>query len=437
MADTLKTFFSPSLVRRLATDLARVHPEFPADSFVSDACAGLDGLELLDRGRHIARVLAAHLPPSYPDAIDVLVRSLGPEHATDELVGVGMAPFFYLPHVFFVADRGLDHFDLSMRAQYELTKRFSAESSIRPYIARDPERVIPVLRAWAKDENAHVRRLVSEGTRLRLPWAPRVAWLDANPERVLDLLELLKDDTSTMVRRSVANNLNDLGKARPDLLIRTAASWLQPGSHERRSLVEHALRSAVKRGDRDALRLLGYGQKPSVSLEQVTFGPRRVPIGGRVTMTFGLRSRSRARQDLLIDVAVHFVKMRGMTAAKVFKVARLVLAPRERVELRTVFSLAVHTTRVPQPGKHVVDVIVNGQTMRAGSFTVIAGKKLLYGHHSEKRRGRSMAEDSKWSRRAAADGSQPSAGVSTSRSEQSQSPRSAGPNKSLPKGPPG
>src|SRR5262245_3179725 len=120
MADTLKTFFSPSLVRRLAADLARVHPEFPADSFVRKACAGLDALELLDRGRQIAAVLAAHLPPSYADAIDVLLRSLGPEHAADELVGAGMAPFFYLPHVLFVADRGLDHFDLSMRAQYEL-----------------------------------------------------------------------------------------------------------------------------------------------------------------------------------------------------------------------------------------------------------------------------------------------------------------------------
>jgi len=99
-----------------------------------------------------------------------------------------------------------------MRAQYELTKRFSAESSIRPYIAKDPERTLAVLRRWTRDSNAHVRRLVSEGTRLRLPWAMRVAWLDGHPERVVELLELLKDDPTTLVRRSVANNLNDLGK---------------------------------------------------------------------------------------------------------------------------------------------------------------------------------------------------------------------------------
>jgi 3-methyladenine DNA glycosylase AlkC len=374
MADTLKTFFSATLVRRLAADLTRVHPTFPSDRFVKAATAGLSRLELLDRGRHIARVMAAHLPSSYPEAIDVLLRSLGPEHTTDELIGVGMAPFFYLPHTLYVADRGLDHFELSMRAQYELTKRFSAESSIRPYIARDPERAFAMLRRWTFDTSAHVRRLVSEGTRLRLPWAPRVAWLDAHPERVLELLELLKDDPSTMVRRSVANNLNDLGKARPDLLIRTATVWLEQASANRRALVEHALRSAVKRGDPGALALLGYGRKPAVRLERVRFAPRRVRIGQKMVVTFSLRSTTTTPQDLLVDMAVHFVKATGKTSAKVFKITRSTLGPRQRIDLKANLSLAVHTTRVPQPGRHAVDVIVNGHTMRAGSFDVLRAR---------------------------------------------------------------
>jgi 3-methyladenine DNA glycosylase AlkC len=121
-----------------------------------------------------------------------------------------MAPFFYLPHTIFVAERGLEHFDLSMKAQYELTKRFSAESSIRSFIAKEPERTLAVLRKWATDANPHVRRLASEGTRLRLPWAARVAWLDENPGQVLEIIEFLKDDASTLVRRSVANNLNEM-----------------------------------------------------------------------------------------------------------------------------------------------------------------------------------------------------------------------------------
>ncbi len=375
MADPLKTFFSPALVRRLAASIARVDPAFRSRAFIAHASAGLEDLELLARGKHISRALAAHLPPDYPEAVGVLLRSLGREHATDELLGVGMAPFFYLPHLLFVAEHGLGHFEVSMRAQYELTKRFSAESSIRPFIAKDPERTLAVLAGWARDPSAHVRRLVSEGTRLRLPWASRVPWLDANPGRVLELLELLKDDPAPLVRRSVANNLNDLGKVHPALLIRTCAAWLEDAPAERRALVEHALRSAVKRGDPGALRLLGYGAKPAVAVEDVRFEPRRVAIGGSVSMRFILRSRSRTPQDLLVDAAVHFVKASGRGRPKVFKLKRVVLPPRGWVELQARFSLAVHTTRKPRPGTHVVDLLVNGVAMPAGGFEVAAAPR--------------------------------------------------------------
>jgi 3-methyladenine DNA glycosylase AlkC len=375
VAEALKTFFSPALVRRLAADLARAEPSFPSGAFIRQATRGLDDLELLDRGKHIARALAAHLPPHYPDAIGVLLRSLGPEHATDELVGAGMAPFFYLPHVLFVADRGLDDFDVSMRAQYELTKRFTAEGSIRPYIERHPEQTMAVLREWARDPDPHVRRLVSEGTRLRLPWAVRVRWLDENPGRVIELVELLKDDPASLVRRSVANNLNDLAKGHHALVIRTAADWLKGASDDRRALVEHALRTLVKRGDPDALRLLGYGRKPAIRIEQVRFEPKRVAIGGRVGMRFVLRSTAPVPQDLLVDVAVHFVKANGRTSPKVFKLKRLTLPPRGRVALGTRISLAVHTTRKPRPGTHAVDVLVNGVKTRAGAFEVVAARR--------------------------------------------------------------
>ena len=370
MAEPLKTFFSPALVRRLAGDIERVHPSFPSRTFVRDATNGLEALELLDRGKHIARALGRHLPASYPDAIDILLRSLGPEHATDELIGAGMAPFYYLPHTQYVATHGLDHFELSMRAQYELTKRFSAESSIRPFIAAEPERTVATLREWASDPNAHVRRLVSEGTRLRLPWAMRVPWLDANPERVVELLELLKDDPASLVRRSVANNLNDLGKVYPALLTRTCRGWLEGATAERRALVEHALRSAVKRGDASALRLVGYGKKAAVTIDGVRIRPARVMIGQRVTISFVLTSTSRAKQELLVDLGVHFVKGRGESGRKVFKVKRVVLSAGARVELAKSISLAVHTTRKPRPGRHVVDVIVNGEVTGVGQFTV-------------------------------------------------------------------
>ena len=374
MADALKSFFSPALVRRLAGDVARVYPAFRSASFIKAASKGLDELELLDRGKHISRALAAHLPVDFPTAIALVLRSLGVEHKNDELIGAGMAPFYYYPHTVFVTEHGLDHFDLSMQAQYELTKRFTAEGSIRPFIARYPERVFSVLRDWSSDPNPHVRRLVSEGTRLRLPWAMRVSWLDQNPQRVLDLLELLKDDPATLVRRSVANNLNDLGKIHPGLMAKTCEAWLQDASEERRALVEHALRSAIKRGDPKALRLLGYGGKPAVVVEHVKLAPRRAAIGGRVVISFTVRNTGRSKQDLLVDLGVHFVKSRGKTSRKVFKVKRVSLAPRASAELSASVSLAVHTTRKPNPGKHAVEVMINGVATPVGAFDVVRAR---------------------------------------------------------------
>jgi 3-methyladenine DNA glycosylase AlkC len=370
MAEPLKDFFSPALVRRLAADVARAYPPFDATAFTRRASRGLGDLELLDRGRHLSKALGEFLPADYPDAIDVLLRSLGPEHASDELVGAGMAPFYYLPHVLFVAERGVDDFDLSMHAQVELTKRFSAEGSIRRFIAADPERAFRYFETWCTDDNAHVRRLVSEGTRLRLPWAERVRWLDDNPERVVALLDRLKDDPTTLVRRSVANNLNDLGKVHPGLLVETCRAWLD-GHPERRPLVEHALRSAVKRGEQGALALLGFGSVAAVQLEDVRFRPRRVAIGGKVEVSFTLVNTSRLRQELLVDLAVHFVKVRG-ASRKVFKMDRVALSPGERVGLSKSISLAVHTTRKPRPGRHDVEVLVNGAAIPAGSFQVVA-----------------------------------------------------------------
>jgi 3-methyladenine DNA glycosylase AlkC len=370
---TLKSFFSPAVVKRLAGDLVRADPTFASKAFIARATKGLDRLELLDRGKHIAAAMAAHLPADYPRAIEILLRSLGPTNTKDENIGHGMAPFFYMPHTQFVVAHGLDHFDVSMRANYELTKRFTAEFSMRPFIDRDPERTYGVLRGWASDPDAYVRRLVSECTRPRLPWAMRVRWLDKNLLRVIELLALLRADPSTMVRRSVANNLNDISKLDGTLAIDTCRAWLAASdAPEMRALVEHALRSAVKRGDAAALGVLGFGNSSSVRVENVRFTPSRVAIGKRVKMTFDLVSTARTVQRLLVDTAVHFVKADKATRPKVFKLRRVELAPRSRMALETSYSLAVHTTRKPRPGTHAVDVIVNGIAVPAGSFHVVA-----------------------------------------------------------------
>lgn len=371
MAEPLKDFFDRPLIRRIGRSVAEVHPGFDEKSFVREASASLASLGLMDRARQIARALAGHLPDDYPEAVRILIASLGPEHERDELVGAGMDPFFYMPHVLFVAEHGLSHFEESMRAQYELTKRFSAESSIRYFIESEPEGTFEQLRKWTEDPNAHVRRLVSEGTRLRLPWAIRVKWLDKNPGRVIELLELLKDDSTTLVRRSVANNLNDMGKVHPDVLADTARRWLtgSPGA-ERRALIEHALRSAVKRADPAILAILGYGDGATVSVTKVKISPKRVRVGGTVGVAFSLRSGAAKRQDVLVDLVVHFIKANGRPSPKVFKLGRHTLEAKGEARFSKEVSLAVHTTRKPHAGTHLVEAQVNGTRLRVGSFEV-------------------------------------------------------------------
>jgi 3-methyladenine DNA glycosylase AlkC len=374
MAEPLKLFFDRALVGRIADSIAAAHPGFARRSFVRDATDGLDELELKDRAKKISDAMASHLPEDFADAARVLTASLGAKHKSDELEGAGMEPFFYLPHTMFVAERGLDHFDVSMALQHELTQRFTCEFSIRSFLDRHPEATLARLAEWTTDPSPHVRRLVSEGTRQRLPWAPRVRLLDDHPERALALIEALRDDPSTLVRRSVANHLNDLTKSRPELAFAVCERWLEDATVERRKLVEHALRSAVKRADKRALALLGHGEKPKVKVEDVRFSPARVAIGESVRVALSVRSTASAPQSLNLDLAVDFVKLRGVST-KVFKLRRVELGPKATLELDKSVSLAVHTTRTPNVGRHAVALLVNGTRVELGAFDVVAAKR--------------------------------------------------------------
>lgn len=368
MAQALKHFFDAAVVRSIARDLTRVQPAFPERAFVKTCLSGLDELELLARAWRIAEAMQRYLPPSFEQAARVLLGSLGPE--LQQHGGHGLAPFRYLPHVFFVQKYGLDDFELAMEALYELTKRLTAESSIRPYLQRYPERTLARLRSWAADPNAHVRRLASEGTRPRLPWAPRLRAFIVDPSPVLDVLELLKHDPERYVQRSVANNLNDIAKDHPDLVVATCKRWLlEPGAGTA-YIVRHALRTLVKRGYRPALEVLGAGAAPSVTLSKLQLA-KRVRLGESLRFGFSLASTSRRAQELVVDYAVHFVKANGEAKPKVFKLRRVSLAARATLDFKDSVSFAQLTTRKHYPGKHRVEVLVNGVACGDGHFTVV------------------------------------------------------------------
>jgi 3-methyladenine DNA glycosylase AlkC len=364
----LKDFFDAGLVRGIASDIARVHPKFETDGFVASGLDGLERLELIQRGWHLAAALHEFLPQPFAKAADVLVASLGPEHEGTE--SFGMAPFRYLPHVLLVQKYGLDDFEAAMRAQYELTKRFSAESSIRAYIVRYPQRTYARLVEWARDGNVHVRRLVSEGTRPRLPWAPRLPDFQTDPRPVIALLELLKDDAERYVQRSVANNINDIGKDHPELAMELCRQWLKDAPPGRTWIVGHALRSLVKKGHPDALGLLGFGGKAEVSISSARLVPRDVVLGGKLRFAFEIVSTGKTAQELLVDYAVHFVKANGETRPKVFKLKKIVLEPAARVGLGGTVSFETLTTRKPYPGRHRIEILVNGVAHPLAEFDV-------------------------------------------------------------------
>jgi 3-methyladenine DNA glycosylase AlkC len=269
----------------------------------------------------------------------------------------------------FVARRGLAQPERGLAALHALTQRFTAEFAIRPFIAQHPVLAFTSLQRWVADPSAHVRRLVSEGSRPRLPWGQRLHSLVADPSPTLPLLLALQDDPSEYVRRSVANHLNDIAKDHPALV----AAWLQehlPGAPApRRALLRHASRTLVKQGHAPTLQAwgLGLGYSGSASLR---VSPARVVLGESVELVLTLQAAAGQTQTLVIDYAVHHVKADGSLSPKVFKGWQLTLAPGEAVTLRKRHSMKPVTTRRYHAGRHGLTVQVNGQTVAEGHFTL-------------------------------------------------------------------
>ncbi|MFO0899948.1 MAG: hypothetical protein U0836_21155 [Pirellulales bacterium] len=256
----LKELIGPSLVSLLAESFAAAVPGFEAQRFQQRALEGLADLELSPRAAHVADSLAAQLPADFRRAGPLVIAALGPELAKTK--ANGLATFFYLPHSHLIAARGPSQFAAGMQANYELTKRFTAEFSLRPFLVQHQDRALRLLAKWVQDPNPHVRRLVSEGTRPRLPWAMRLRAFQEDPGYTLPLLERLKDDSEPYVQRSVANHLGDLLKDHPDAVFALCEAWVEqarklPAAQAKARLwiVRHAVRLPAKQGERRALEL--------------------------------------------------------------------------------------------------------------------------------------------------------------------------------------
>lgn len=257
----LKMILDKAAVHQLGENLHSAHPPFDKGAFIKNALNGIEPLSITERSTHISKALRMHLPDTYAEAIEVILKSLTPP--LEQTEGNGLAVFFYMPHCSYIAqfgvdptcNNGVDPFDVSMKAQYEITKRFTCEYSIRPFIIRDEKRTMRVLYKWMNDPDPHVRRLCSEGTRPRLPWSMKIDSFVNDPGPSLPILEQLKNDPDLYVRRSVANHVGDIAKDHLDLALKLCKRWLDGASTELKWVIRHALRNPVKKGNETAIGL--------------------------------------------------------------------------------------------------------------------------------------------------------------------------------------
>ncbi|MDR7059450.1 MULTISPECIES: DNA alkylation repair protein [unclassified Sphingopyxis] len=356
----LKDILGPQALQTIGDAGVTASRHFDRAAFLSAASDGLDALSIMERVRHIADALRAALPGDYPAALDV-VRAMAPRFTHG---------FQAMAVTEYVARYGLDDFDRSMDALADLTRFGTAEFAIRPFLAADTPRALAVMMRWASSEDEHVRRLASEGARPRLPWAARVPALKADPTLAAPILEMLKADPSLYVRKSVANHLNDIAKDRPDWLLDRLAEWPQDDARTV-WIVRHALRTLIKKGDPAALALIGVGHGAAVSVRDFSIAPPAVHLGDRIAITASLASDSSENQRLVVDYRVHYARAGGKSAAKVFKLKSFELAAGESVPLGISQTIRDFTTRRHYPGRHEVELIVNGQVMATAAFDIL------------------------------------------------------------------
>lgn len=361
MAEPLKNLLHPGLVKDMAGHIVRAAPDFDAARFTRLATQGMEALELMQRAEQIRDALTQTLPADYAAAAGILRAAL-PRQG-----GPGLAGWALLPVNQFVSKHGLEHFDLSLALLKALTPHFTAEFGIRRFVHAYQDRALAEISGWVADPNHHVRRLASEGTRPRLPWAMRLRALVKDPEPILPILVALLDDPEDYVRRSVANSLNDIAKDHPALVTDFVARHIEDASAERRQLLRHASRTLLKKGDAKALANFGFASAKAIGAT-LTLATPAVTFGDKLGFSIVVTNADTAPQRLMIDYAVHHVKANGALAPKVFKWKQLDLPAGASQTIDRDHAIRAITTRRYYPGTHRIEILVNGAVCAAADF---------------------------------------------------------------------
>jgi 3-methyladenine DNA glycosylase AlkC len=380
-----KDHIDPALVERLAAAVAAVDPTFDATTFRDVAVDGMEGLELKGRIAHVAEALQRTLPDDMTEAASVIdgVLVLAPEAGGDDDGAPGaLTGWDVWPIAEWVALAGRDDPAVALELLARITRYASGEFAIRPFIDDDPDAVMERLSEWAGHDDEHVRRLVTEGTRPRLPWAPRLAVAEADPTFAVGLLDRLVDDPSEYVRRSVSNHLNDLCKVAPDDTRRIATEWsaradaaAAAGDTERadriRWVLRRGLRTLVKSGDPEVFRLLGHDPDVAVSVGLEVRTPQ-VDLGGAAEWTLRVESLEVESHRIVVDYAIGFLRADGTPGRKVFKWTTRDLGAGETLVLDRRHKITPISIRTYRSGTHPVWVQINGRVVAESAFELFA-----------------------------------------------------------------
>jgi 3-methyladenine DNA glycosylase AlkC len=363
MAEPLKNMYSRAFVEDVISAFQAVTADFDGAVFMNYIFDDhWEASELKARMRHITRAIRHTLPGDYRTVLAVVRQA-----AASPLLARYSFETMIVPD--FVECFGVNDPQASIPALEQFTQQSSAEFAIRPFILRDMPHMMARMLAWTQHESHHVRRLASEGCRPRLPWAMALPMFKKDPAPILPILEALKQDKSDYVRRSVANNLNDMAKDNPQVVIDLLRHWNTINDENVRWIIRHALRSLVKQGHSEALELLGYGSSAAFEVKNLTVEPAEISLGSEVRLAFLLVSRSTRTQNLMVDYVVHHMKANGRHAPKTFKLAKVSMPPGAEIVLSKKHSFRPITTRRYYPGEHIIEIQINGK--RCGQVSLM------------------------------------------------------------------
>lgn len=365
----LKDAFRPPIIETWARRLRTLEPAFDDSAFLAEVLAGWEDLAFGQRSARITEALARSLPADFPIAAALLVSALDPPLGPDELAP--LERFLVWPQTAWTARRGRETGDFETTAQTlkEMTQRFSAEGDLRVLFELDASKALDLLADWTLDPNPHVRRLVSEGTRPRLPLAARWRRFDSDPGPILALLERLKDDPSLYVRRSVANQLNDWAKDHPDRIAGLLVRWSEGASPERKWLVSHGGRTLVKKAHPSVLGLAGIDVAEPWEITDLTVDLASCRLGG--TLLFRYRLTHRGLGPAAAETDFLFGPWPGRVGAKIYKGRRVRSAGGQSFELEGRRSLANTSGRTWRPGPHRLALQVNGRILAEIQVTLV------------------------------------------------------------------